>query len=173
MRTSARADEETTRRIDELAEALHGEAALVRDLRDSLVRQRGAIAAGDPDAINGSVDEIGRILLTLEQARVQRTRIVGMLAGMAPPPIERLEEILGNNVPPRLETERAALRLAAHEVAREAAINSTVIARAIETGEAFLQAIFSSAADPEPGYATSARKIVPGESFGIFCNRRA
>ncbi len=92
---------------------------------------------------------------------------------MAPPALERLEDLPGAPVPSTVTRERDALRRAAVEVAREAGINHTVISRAIRNGEAFLQAVFTSATEPDPGYAVSARKQQPGDHPGILCNRRA
>jgi hypothetical protein len=173
MAAPERIDGPSARRIQDLVETLRREEGHVRALRDSLIRQRGAIAKGEAEAVNASADEIGRILLACDAARAERMRIVGELTGMAPPPLDRLEEILGIPLPEPLERERTALRRAARDVAREASLNRTVIARAIETGEAFLQAIFSSSGDPPAGYGPDAQSGPGGEGPGFFCNRKA
>jgi hypothetical protein len=159
-------------RPDDLAAALRRETRIVRELHHALVRQRGAIAAASPEIINGTVDEIGRILFTLQQARNRRNQVLGDIGGMAPPSLERLDEAYEADTLRRVEPERSELRRAALEVAREAQINRTVIARAVESGEAFLQAIFSATSDPPAGYA-AARKPHAADGAAILCNRRA
>jgi hypothetical protein len=95
------------------------------------------------------------------------------MAGMAPPPLDQLEEILGVSLPANLEKERAELRRAARDVAREASINRSVIGRVVATGEALLQTIFSAGGDPPPGYGPTAPGAGKAEGSGFFCNRRA
>jgi hypothetical protein len=166
-------DDATSRKIEELARALRRERVHVGELKESLLRQRAAIAASDTDGVNASADEIGRILLALESAKTHRNRLVGEMAGMAPPPLDRLEEILGITLPAQVERERVELRHAARDVAREAAINRSVIGRVVATGEALLQTIFSSGGDPPPVYGPAAPSTGKVEGSGFFCNRRA
>lgn len=173
MESPGRMDDAASPLIDDLARALRREGRYVGELKESLLRQRAAIAASDTEGVNACADEIGRILLALENARTHRDRLVGEMAGMAPPPLDRLEEVLGIALPAHVERERAALRHAARDVAREAAINRAVIGRVVASGEALLQAIFSSSGDPAPGYSPTAPGAAKVEGSGFFCNRRA
>ncbi len=173
MESPGRMDDATSRLMDQLARALRRESGYVGELKGSLLRQRAAIASSDTEGVNASADEIGRILLVLEGARTHRDRLVGEMAGMAPPPLDRLEEVLGTALPAHVERERVALRHAARDVAREAAINRAVIGRVVASGEALLQSIFSSGGDPAPGYTPGAPGVAKVEGSGYLCNRRA
>ena len=128
----------------DLAGALEREAQLAVALRDALVRQREAVAASRADDVNESVEAIGRILLTMEEARRARAATMTSLCGDAPPPIDRLGEALGVTPPAELVAAGRALERAAREVVREVGINREVLRRAVEAGESFLQALFST-----------------------------
>lgn len=158
-------------RLAELTRALDRERALVIELQETLVHQRAGVASSEAEAVNASVDAIGRLLLALGEARTTRTRIVAALTGDAALPIDRLEAALGAPLPPALETARAALRTAAEGVAHEVAINRAVLRRAVEAGESFLQALFSTAVDSPGVYGTTEHREEP--AAGILLNRRA
>jgi hypothetical protein len=147
-----------TEPLRELTVALQREIRLTHDLGEALVQQRNAVANDDADAVNASVEAIGRILLTLNEARSRRTGIVSSITGNGPVPLDRLEQLIGQPLPTRLSETVMELRRSAQKASHEVAINWSVLRRAVETGEAFLQTLFSSVVDPEPVYRPSDRK---------------
>jgi hypothetical protein len=155
----------------ELAGALSREAAVVRELGEALAWQRQAVAGSRPDDLNAAVDAIGRILLTLDEARRGRAAALAALCGETPEPVARLEDAIAGPLPEELTRARADLEAAARAVAHEVAINRSVLRRAVETGEAFLQALFSSAGLPPAAYAPGERAEEP--PAGLLLDRRA
>ena len=146
-------------RLNELAHVLNAETEVVEELKNALWRQRAGVAASDTEAVNASVDAIGRILLTLDAARHRRLRMVEAIAGDASLPLHRLEA-------------RARLRRAAEAVTQEVTVNRSVLRHAVDAGEAFLQALFSSVIDPAPVYGPPERPEECPPS-GLLLNRRA
>lgn len=156
--------------VHELTVALESELRLVHGLRDALVQQRTAVAADHPEAVDASADDIARLLLALRDARHDRGRRQSELLGEGAHWIEAVHEMLGT-VPPRLLEAQAGLRRAATDVARETAINRSVLQRVISSGEAFLQALFSAAAPPAPNYLP--RREEPTAPASVMLNLEA
>jgi hypothetical protein len=169
------AAEETGRvaagRLGELTSALAHEHRLIDELRQALLRQRAGVAADDPEAIEGSVHAIGRTLPTLEEARRRRTSLTALVAGRPGVALVDLETLIGP-LPAAFVVERDAVRRAAEATALDVAINQTVLRRALEAGDAFLQQLFSSATDPMPVYAPGPRATESRPS-GLILNRTA
>jgi hypothetical protein len=159
--------------LRELAGAFEQEAETVRALREELLRQRAGVAANDVAAVGASADAIGRIILTLQEARRRRVALLADLTGDGALPIDRLEEALKAPLPPALDRSRRLLRQSARDASREAAINHHVLRHAVDAGEAFLQALFSSAAEPAPVYRSPERPSDPGVAPGVIVNRKA
>lgn len=158
--------------LEELATALEVEIENVEQLCDALLRQRAAVAADQTEAVNASVDDIGRILLALGEARRRRAGIVTTLTGDGEMALEQVGQVLGLPLPAALEQARLRLRRAAGDVIREAAINRGVLHRAIESGEAFLHQLFSATMDPPPVYGPPEHGSEAGNT-GVLLNRRA
>lgn len=155
----------------ELATAFEREAQAVGELRDALARQRQGVATDSVAAVNASCDDIGRILVALDAARRARLALLGPLAPAGEPHRDALERLFGGSLPDVLADAHAALRTAAEGAAREASINRAVLRRTIESGEAFLQALFSNVAEPQPTYRGGER---PGEGGpGFLLDRKA
>jgi hypothetical protein len=140
------------RRLDELTSALAHELRVIDDLRQALMRQRVAVASDDLDAIESSVHAIGRTPLTLEEAGRRRGSLVALIAGNSATVLTDLEAHLGFSVPDDFVAMREEVRRAAEATSRELAMNQTILRRALEAGDAFLQQLFSSTADPMPAY---------------------
>ena len=155
--------------VDELAGVLDREANILLELRDALERQCGHVAANDVAAVNASVDDIGRLLLALEETRRHRRATMARLTGGAGSALATALDARGAG---DIATRRSRLRHAALEAARAAAVNRAVLRRALEAGDSFLQALFSSAADPCPAYGPGERRDRSGAS-GLLLNRRA
>lgn len=158
-------------RVNELTGALCQELRLIDDLRQALLWQRAAVAADDPGAIEASVHAIGRTLLTLEEARRRRGALIALLAGSATIALSELDSHLGIDMPESFALAREAARRAAAATARELATNQTILRRALDAGDAFLQQLFSSTTDPMPVY-TPSPKPEP-RSGGFLLNRIA
>jgi hypothetical protein len=138
----------------ELAVVLEKECRLVRDLVDALVRQRAAVAADDPKEVDVQTDAVGTILQTLARARDLRMRV---MAGGEASSLTRLEAAYGAALPRRLAEARAELHRAVESAAVQVTINRAVLKRAVEVGDGYLQALFSSASAPAPAYGSSQR----------------
>lgn len=157
---------------EELSHALGREASLVQELNDALLAQRAAIAANDTAGVQGSIEALPRILLTLSEARELRGRIVADLAGGTECHLEDLEAILGCALPSGLQQARASLRRKVEAVVHQVAINHTVLRRTVEHGEAFLQALFASVGEPSAGYAGQETRGLDGGP-AVLLNRKA
>ena len=125
-----------------------------------------------PEAIESSVHAIGRTLLTLEEARRRRGTLTALVAGRPGVALADLEQHLGA-LPAGLVAAREAVRRGAEATALDVAINQTVLRRALEAGDAFLQQLFSSTGRPDAGLR--ARVPVPAEArpSGLILNRTA
>lgn len=156
---------------DELAKAFANEAHAVRELREALGRQRHGVARDAVREVEASCDDIGRILVTLEAARRTRTARLEALAPAGGSPWAALERAFGGRLPDALAAARRELRAEAEATAHEAAINRAVLRRTIESGEAFLQALFSNVTLPGPTYRAGER-AEEGEP-GFLLDRKA
>lgn len=161
----------TDRRAVELVQALDRERTLVEELADLLARQRAAVAQDDPDAVDASVQGLGRLMLVLDEARRRRIELVGDIAGDPELSLSQLERRLGNPLPPEVELARRTLRAAAEQCAREVRVNQNVLRRALESGDAYLQTLFSGGNDPSPVYVPGPRSTEPRQ--GLLLNRTA
>jgi hypothetical protein len=159
-------------RLGELTNALTHEHGLIEELRQALLRQREGVATDDPEAIESSVHAISRTLLTLEEARRGRIALTALIAGEPGVPLADLDANLGLALPASFVEARERVRRAAEATALEVAINQTVLRRALEAGDAFLQQLFSSVADPMPVYVPGPRPADIRPS-GMLLNRRA
>ena len=160
------------RRLDALARALADEGRATEELIAALRRQRAGVAASDYRQVDESVRAISRILLTLEEARRHRAALAARITDAEPVPLARLEERLGTPLPEPLAAVRDAVRRSAELAANEIAINQRVLRRALESGDAFLQRLFSTLAPAGGVYASPAR---PADSDGasVLLNRTA
>jgi hypothetical protein len=162
----------TSPSLERLTAALEREIVSVRELGEALVQQRSAVAASDVAAVNASVDDVGRLLLAVDESRRHRLAVVVELGGAPGTSLEEFEPPPGTQGAGAYAAARAALRREAEKAAHEAAVNRTVLRSAVEAGNAFLQALFSSAEDPSPVYSASERQA-PTNSPGFLLNRRA
>jgi hypothetical protein len=138
--------------IEGLARAMKDESKVMWQLRDAMVHQRDSVAANDAEELDACVLEVGRTLLTLAEARKRRGAVMQYVTGEEELPLGQLEFFVGRPLPLGLETARAEMRLAAQAVAHEAVINRTVLQRAREAADAFLQELFSAISSPDAVY---------------------
>jgi hypothetical protein len=161
-----------TQSFERLTAALEHEVVAVRELGEALVQQRSAVAANDIAAVNASVDDVGRLLLGVDESRRHRVAVMAELGGDPGASLDGFEPPPGTQGAGAYAAARAALRREAEKAAHEAAVNRTVLRGAVEAGNAFLQALFSSADDPSPVYR-AAENQAPPRSPGFILNRRA
>lgn len=160
-----------THPLDDLVPTLRGETERILELKAALLRQRDHVARQDPAGITAGADEIARVLLAVDETRRQRLATVAALAGDEATPLSRLPERLRVRPTPAFERARQDLEHAAVDVQREAAINHQVLRRAVESGEAFLQTLFSSVGSGDTTYRPEGREDA-GPS-GVILNRTA
>ncbi len=156
--------------LAELTRALTREASVVGELREALLRQRAGVAADAVAEVHVSCDDIARVLVSLDSARRHRGAVLGALVEETPPTIEALARSLGGSLPAELDEAVQRLRHEAEATAREAAVNRTVLQRTVEAGEAFLQALFTSATPPDPVYRPGERR--EDEAAGFLLDRK-
>jgi hypothetical protein len=87
-------------------------------------------------------------------------------------PLARLEEHLGAPLPESLASVREAVRRSAELAANDIAINQRVLRRAIESGDAFLQRLFSTLVPTGGVYGSPTRPAEP-EGGSVLLNRTA
>jgi hypothetical protein len=162
----------TAQSLDRLTAALEHEIVAVRELGEALVQQRSAVAASDIAAVNASVDDVGRLLLAVDEARRHRVAVAAELGGRPGASLEEFEPTPGTPGAGAYAAARTALRREAEKAAHEAAVNRAVLRSAVEAGDAFLQTLFSSAVDPSPVYGAAEHQARP-RSPGFILNRRA
>jgi hypothetical protein len=85
-------------------------------------------------------------------AERRRGALLASIAGNSSIALADLEAHVGFPVPDDLVATREAVRHAAEAASRELAINQTILRRALEAGDAFLQQLFSSAAHVMPAH---------------------
>jgi hypothetical protein len=161
-----------TQSLERLTAALEHEIVAVRELGEALVQQRSAVAASDIAAVNASVDDVGRLLLAVDESRRHREAVVVELGGVPGTSLEEFKPLPGTRGAGAYAAARAALRREAEKAAHEAAVNRTVLRSAVDAGNAFLQALFSSAEEPSPVYSAGEHQAPP-RSPGFILNRRA
>ena len=164
--------EETPDWLAGLARALRDEASVLMQLENALASQRAAVAANDDAGLKVSSHAVGRIVRTLEEAKKRRSTVVHYLTGREDLALNQLEHFLGEPLPLDLDTARAQVRLAAQSVAREAIVNKTVLRRAQDANDAFLQELFSAVTRSGAVYGRSSGEN-EGEIPGRLLNRKA
>ncbi|MBL8988203.1 MAG: flagellar export chaperone FlgN [Gemmatimonadales bacterium] len=146
-----------------LVRGLHAERALLEELRSRLVEQRAALAADDTVTLEQVVQEIGRTLLTLREARRQRNLLMEMVTGQVGAGLAEVAETFSAGEAEPFRALCRDLHAAAVAASRELVINQTALRRAIESGERFLQHLLTV-----PGGLPDT-----GAASGILLNQRA
>ncbi|MEO8452343.1 MAG: flagellar export chaperone FlgN [Gemmatimonadota bacterium] len=161
----------TQHTFEELVRALLAEARLLGELRNVLLRQRDAVAADDTVSLEAAIHEIGRLLITLGEARRRRVALVVLLAGDED---AKLEQVIRSATPGdsvRLRAAQDHLKAVAEITNRDLMITQAVLRRVIETGERFLQQLFGAPESADSGYTGPGRESHEADS--LFLNRRA
>lgn len=149
-----------------LAEVLRQEARGLEEFAAVLERQRAAVAAGDRVTLDGSVEDVDRLLLRLSKLREQRQNMVDHLTGERGWSLTQLLERPGFGAGSELVLAHRELRRAAENAARASRVNSVVLRRVLESERAFLQSLFSDG--PVVGYPGASG----GRSAGLLLDRQ-
>lgn len=147
-----------------LSRALMSELALIEELRSQLIDQRAALAADDTARLEQVVQQISRTLLTIREARRQRTMLIEMVTGRSDAGLADAAAEIGGEEGSGVGRLAARIHEAAVVANRELLINQTAIKRAIESGERFLQFLLS-------GPSAMDRDATP--QSGLLLNQRA
>jgi len=164
--------EETPDWLASLSRALRDEASVLEQLEHAMASQRAAVAANDDDALRMSSQAVGRIARTLAEAKKRRASVVHYLTGREDLALNQYEYFLGEPLPLELDTARAQVRYAAQAVAREALVNRTVLQKAKDANDAFLQELFSAVSRSGAVYGRGPGDN-EGEMHGRILNRKA
>ncbi len=147
-----------------LVRSLRAEQELLGELQAQLVEQRAGLAANDTAALEQVVQQIGRTLLTIREARRQRTVLVELIGGQG---ATTLSDVAAQLPVPVAEPFRALCR-ELHAVAlmasRELQVNQLALRQAISLGEQFLQRLLTA-----PGTVSSETDA----ERGMLLNQRA
>lgn len=143
--------------VDEWAALLARERVLLGELLAAVARQRDAVAHDRAADVQASTDDMQGILYLLERSRQRAAELFDSLAPAGTPPSE-------------VEPTVRALRLAALQVRREAAINRDCLRHCIANGETFLQQLFSSL-DATPAYGPGERREEPAPTGRVLDRR--
>lgn len=157
--------------VPALARALREETRLLGLLRDVLDRQRAAVAEDDLPAVDQSVFDAQRILLSLTQARRRRRSLITLAAGEENLSLSSLPDVLGDALTPELSAALDEVLEVARVVAREMEMNRRILDGALVAGDAVLQAL--GRATRKPVYEAHARKAREnGSGTNLLLNRQ-
>jgi hypothetical protein len=159
--------------IQALSRALEVETALLDELVETLLEQRGAVASGDLDRVFGGSDRVTETLLKLDRARTGRRDLMVRVAGEPALPLADLEAKLGRPLPEAAVRARKHLRDAARRAERELAINRAVLRRAQNAGQAHFEALLTWLERETPLYGPSAGKPRGSERRALVVNKVA
>jgi hypothetical protein len=155
--------------VPALSRALRDEARLLELLRDVLDRQRDAVGRDDLEAVDASVFDAQRVLLSLNQARQRRRNLMMLASGEENMHLSRLPEVLGAGATPELHEALDHVLAVAAKVAREMELNRRILNGAISAGHELLRAIGQPGSAPVYG-ATPAPPS--GRPANLILNRQ-
>jgi flagellar biosynthesis/type III secretory pathway chaperone len=127
--------------VPALARALADETKLLTMLRQVLDRQREAVARNDLSAVDGSVFDAQRVLLSLSQARRRRRSLIVLASGEENLHLGDLPKVLGPAMTSELQSALDELLQVAGVVAREMELNRQILNGALMAGNEILQAL--------------------------------
>ena len=162
------ADAPTDAELNELALALHTETRLLLDLTEAMQRQRQGVATDDLAMVDDSVFAANRIVRTLGEARRRRRMLVESI-WHEEIPLQDWKRAYARFMNTTLRDAVGRLQGAADALAREIAINRTVLQDAIAAGEGMIRAVAGAA--PVPATYAPAGQPAPAQS-GVLVNRK-
>lgn len=133
----------TIRAQHPLSQALSAETELIGSLRTALWHQRAGVAESDPAKVETATMAIARIAVAMGQVRKERFSLIDAITGSGVSGLDAAIEALPVEFRPALEHVRDRLRDEIVAATQDATITQLVLRRALQSGEAFLQQLFS------------------------------
>lgn len=127
--------------VPALTRALQEEAKLLRLLDGVLDRQREAVATDDLAAVDQSVFDAQRVLLSLSQARRRRRALIVLASGEEDLHLSELPRVLGSEMTRELQDALDDVLGIAQAVARNMELNRQILNGALMVGSQMLQAL--------------------------------
>ncbi|WP_396221514.1 flagellar export chaperone FlgN [Gemmatimonas sp.] len=159
--------------LDALHDALISERKLLDDLIAQMRRQRAAVAADNIEGVDDSTFATHRILATLGQARTRRRQLNILMGGSEDCTLRELEDMLGDQVDPRLRDARVRLTQAADLLTREVGMNRKLLREALTNTDQHVRTLVGAPALPTT-YATEGATVPnSGAPRGVLVNRTA
>lgn len=154
----------TLPRYRELANAMATETRLVRQLTQSVLDQRNAIASNEIEKVESSVFALQRVLQTLAQAKVNRRDLLEVL-GWANVGLDELPNIAGEMFTAELSVVRDDLLEAVENLRNELLLNGEILTTVLSGGQAFLRGLVDVGSVSAGGY--------PGQGGGPHSQSQA
>jgi hypothetical protein len=156
------------RTVHSLAESLGVESRLLTQLVEILEEQREGVARDDVQQVDDSVHAAHRVLQTLGEARSRRQTLVHLLTDRRDITVNELDEALGPHMTTELSERSRELEQVARSVSEQVALNRSVLTRAIQSGNEYVQRLMGTSAVGYGGKGTSTR----GGSEPTLINQR-
>ena len=150
--------------------ALETECRVLGELREALARQRAGVAADDVEDLDAATHAVARTLLTLEEVRRRRERLVEAMTGATGGSLAAVSESIGPSL--SFGHMRETLRSTAELVIRDLALTQAVLRGALRSGEKYLQSMLSASTGPRPSFAPAGAAPTP-PARGVLLNRNA
>ena len=126
-----------------LSQALAAETELIGSLRTALWNQRTGVAESDPAKVETATMAIARISVAMGEVRRERFSLIDAITGSSVGGLDAAIEASPIEFRPVLEGVRDRLRDEIVAATQDATITQLVLRRALQSGEAFLQQLFS------------------------------
>jgi len=136
--------------VNDILASAQGERRLLIELRAALARQRAGVAANDSAEIEIASCAVSHAILTLDQARRRREDLQRMVGNGSSLRLESLERHAGPIE--GLARLRESLRTEAEGAINDLALTQVVLQGAMQAGDAWLQALFTSVSQVTPSY---------------------
>lgn len=151
-----------SRTLASLAESLGAESRLLEQLVGVLQDQREGVAKDDVEMVDDSVHAAHRVMHTLAEARRRRNTLVHLLTDRRDVGVRALCDALGTHMTDEIVDRRTALERAAESVSREVALNRSILTRALQAGNDYVQRLVAPASaagyGEGGGWQTTARE---------------
>jgi hypothetical protein len=153
-----------------LVDVLNAETRILSELAEAMITQRNAIATDDLPTVETTIQLTSSLLAAVQDIRRRRAELMEA-SEMERPMLRLVTDQGGTSGAVRAAAQH--LYEAANRVAREGAMNQTVLRRVLDSGEAFLQELFSTAI-PAGEYPASTQRPEPVNArTGVLVNRSA
>ena len=150
--------------LGSLVRSLRAEQDLLVELQAQLVEQRAGLAVNDTALLEQVVQQIGRTLVRIREARRQRTVLVELIGGQGATTLSEVAAQLPGSVADPFRAICRELHAVALMASQELQVNQLALRQAIRLGEQFLQRLLTT-----PGTMTPD----PEAERGMLLNERA